>query len=155
MAVPGCGLKSSQDLNLNLAAARAVELDEEYPLPLAHLQLIVEKVESDAGGQNDRLAVRVAVLTFVIAHVDGADFEIVVVVFKIAGGKGPQPFLNVVYKQRFVFIDDYSRGCVQCLDVYQAIIDAALGDDLLHHAGDVDELELFARVERQGPVKYF
>ena len=84
---------------------------------------------------------RVSVLTFAIAHIDGANIEIVVIVFHFFGCDAFKHFLHIANEERLRFIhDDRHRG-VETLDIHYAVYDAGIFDGGDNIVRDIDELE--------------
>jgi len=123
------------------ARAGAVEFDGEDALPAAELELFVYDIEYLRGRKEERLAMRVSVLTFAIAHIDGANIEIVVIVFYFFGCDAFEHFLHIANEERLGFVYDNRHRCVETLDIHYAVYDAGIfdgGEDIVR---DVDELE--------------
>ena len=84
---------------------------------------------------------RVSVLAFAVAHIDGADIEIVVIVLHFFGRDALKHFLHIANEERFGFIhDDRHRG-METLDIHNAVCDAGIFDGGENIVRDIDELE--------------
>jgi len=89
----------------------------------------------------DSLGVGMAVLAFSIAHIDSADFEIIVHILKSPRRHFFQQRFHVRNEQWFGFIDNDGHGRVQALDINYTIFNASLFDFLLDFFGNVDEIQ--------------
>jgi len=96
-------------------------------LPLPELQVVLLDVQHSGSRQMDGFVVGMSVSAFTVAHIDGADFEIIVRVLISPGRQFFQKLLHVGDQKRLSFIDDDGHGRVQALDI----------DDTVHNAGSL------------------
>jgi len=131
----------AHDLERDAARTRAVQFDGKNPLPLSQLQVILQDIHHRGSRQMDRFVMRVAVSALAVAHIDGADLEIVVGVLVGARRQFFQQFFHIGDQQRLGFVDDDGHGGVERLDVDHALGDAGLFDLLADFVGDVDKIQ--------------
>jgi hypothetical protein len=89
----------------------------------------------------DRFGMRMAVPAFSIAHIDGADLEIIVHILKSPGRHFFQQSFHIGNKQGFSFIDNNGHRRVQTLDINHSVFDAGLFNFLLDFVSDVDKIQ--------------
>src|SRR6187431_719466 len=134
----------ADDLDEPAALARAVELDEEDPLPGAEAQIAVtERNRLSGRAHQERHAVGVAVAEL---HVFGADVlvaevPVVVGVVLLARDESPHQPAEVLEETRLELVDPHAAGRVGGVDADDAVRDAALFDAVLDLFGDVANRE--------------
>ena len=85
--------------------------------------------------------VSVTVGAFSVAHIHGADFEIIMGISVGARRQFFQDFFHIGDEKRFGLIDDYRHGGVQALNVDHAFFDARAADYFLDFFRHVDEIK--------------
>src|SRR5262249_37014255 len=137
----------SDDLDDDLAWARAVELDKEDALPLSQAKLALVDRDHLARRKEEPPAVGVSVRPLVWRHVDGANGEVVVAKADVARRQPGEPFLHVRDQQRLVLVDANSGRRVPREDQHQALTDAGVLDERGDPIGGVEEARRARRLQ--------
>jgi hypothetical protein len=138
----------ADDLDEPAAVARAIELDEEDPLPGAEAKLAVAHGDRLAGGAEQHghaMRMAVAELHVLGAHVLSAPVPVVVRVVLLARNEPAEHPDEVVEEARFEFVHAHHARRVRRVHARDAVVDAALGNALSDFVGDVADLEATPR----------
>jgi hypothetical protein len=139
-----CAPLVADDLDEPAPLARAVELDEEDPLPGAEAELAVAQRQRLTGRPHqERHAVRVAVAELDVLRADVLGAEVPVVVSVVLAGRdepAEQPG-EVLEQARLELVHADAARRVWRVDADDAVGDPALLDALLDLFGDVADLE--------------
>lgn len=130
-----------------MAGSGAVEFEGEDALPATKLEFLVHNIEHLRGRKKEGFAVRVAVLAFAVAHINGANVEIVVVIFYFLGRDALEHFLHVSDEEGFRFVYNNRHGRMEALDIHDAVCDAGLFDGREDIIRDIDEFKRRFRCE--------
>ena len=121
--------------------SNVIQLDEKDSLPASQLHRTVNDIHGRRTAEQQALAVRVTVWTFVRRHIGGAYFEVIVPIVGMRRRQPSEQLFQVIEQQRFVFVDYDGGSSVARLNVDHSVGDARLRDHCPNFVGQVNELQ--------------
>src|SRR5713226_2985689 len=132
------------DLDADLAAARAVELGEDHGLEPPERQLAVVHTEGDAAPEERGAQVRVRVAALAVRHA-----RVVVTVAVALGDEPLDERLEVVDERALELVDEQRAGRVESVDERDARPDGRLLHRVPHQLRDVGNLGALLTRQRE------